>query len=335
MKNISVESPAQYLLRMLMPEDAAQIPELTRRVVGPSYVHDEVYHPNRLLRLNATGHLVTVVAVGPDGGLAGQCALERPELGPIAEIGEAMVLPEHRHHHLLDMMHGYLIDEAERLGLVGISADAVTHHVFSQCSNDKYGSVATGLMVGALPPSADHLEGIYPQRLSFLNYFKFLSAPAIAVTELPERHHTIVQRIYSRLGRDVEFRNSVLPDAFSLIEKVAAPARQRGTIKVHRAGADAAQMVETARRAMREESGIEAVFVELPLSEPGAAKVCEQLEARGFFFCGIKVGPPETGDVLRLQYVEPPIDFALIKIEGDFAKEVTAYVASERARTAH
>ncbi len=326
---------ADYVLRPLRSDDARLIPELTRRVVGEAYVHEEVYHPERLLKLNASGHLVTIVAVAPDGLLAGQCALERPDLGPIAEIGEAMVLPEHRHHHLLDQMHGYLVEEARRRNLLGISADAVTHHVFSQYSNDKYGSTPTGLMLGALPPTADHLEGVYPQRLSFLCYFKYLTTPAIAVTYLPERHHSIAQRIYGRLGRDIEFRHAALPDAFSLIEKIVAPSNQRGTIKVHRAGVDTADLVDTARREMREKSGVEAVFVEIPLAEPGVAQICEQLETRGFFFCGIKIGSAESGDWLRLQHLDAELDFTLIRIEGEFAKEISAYVGAERARTAN
>lgn len=326
--------PANYVLRPIQPDDARSIPELTRRVVGAEYIHEEVYHPKRLLELNASGHLVTVVAVAPDGLLAGQCALERPDLGPIAEIGEAMVLPEHRHHHLLDQMHGYLVEEARRRKLLGISADAVTHHVFSQYSNDKYGSTPTGLMLGALPPTADHLEGVYPQRLSFLSYFKYLTTPSMAVTYLPERHHAIAQRIYGRLGRDIEFRNAAMPDAFSLVEKTAAPANQRGTIKVHRPGVDSAELVDRARREMREAAGVEAVFVEIPIAEPGVAQICEQLETRGFFFCGIKIGPVESGDWLRLQHLDAALDFSLIKIEGEFAKEISAYVGAERSRTA-
>ncbi len=97
-------SAADYITRRLTPADALAIPELTNRVNGPGYIHAEVYHPQQLLNLNESGRLVSVVAVHKKDGVVGHSALERPDLGPIAETGEAMVLPEHQHHHLLDRM---------------------------------------------------------------------------------------------------------------------------------------------------------------------------------------------------------------------------------------
>src|SRR5579864_7469556 len=123
---------ADYFTRRLTPVDALSIPELTNRVNGPGYIHAEVYHPKQLLKLNESGRLVSIVAVHSRDGVVGHSALERPELEPIAETGEAMVLPEHQHHHLLDRMKVALDQEARKLRLAGIFGNAVTHHVFSQ-----------------------------------------------------------------------------------------------------------------------------------------------------------------------------------------------------------
>src|SRR5437016_14415296 len=126
-----------YTVRRLTPSDAASIPSLTVKVNGESYIHAEMYHPERLIRLNQSGELVSVVAIDEANEVVGHYALERPNLDRIAESGEAMVLPEHQHHHLLDRMRTVLEAEAMRERLTGIYGNTVTHHVFSQRTEER------------------------------------------------------------------------------------------------------------------------------------------------------------------------------------------------------
>src|SRR5262245_17009966 len=109
-----------YTIRRFRPEDAAGVTECVRKVYGGTYlVHPELYHPEQVVRLNERGQLVSLVALAPDGSVGGHYAIERPDLGPIGETGEAIVLPEHRHHHLLERMPAHLIDHRRRLGMAG------------------------------------------------------------------------------------------------------------------------------------------------------------------------------------------------------------------------
>src|SRR5579885_3044890 len=151
-------SSGDYQTRRLMPADALQIPELANIVNSPGYIHAEVYHPRQLLKLNECGKLVSVVAVHREHGVVGHSALERPDLGPIAETGEAMVLPDHRHHHLLDRMKVALEEEARKLGLAGVFGNAVTHHVFSQRTEERYNAHPTSFLLAASPATAHRLE---------------------------------------------------------------------------------------------------------------------------------------------------------------------------------
>ena len=75
--------------------------------------------PSRIAAQNLHEALLSIVAVGEDGRLAGHCALERNREGPVAEIGQAAVDPAHRGRGLLDRMKGALEREAQALGLVG------------------------------------------------------------------------------------------------------------------------------------------------------------------------------------------------------------------------
>src|SRR5579872_5481486 len=122
----------EYTVRRIRPEDAPGVVDCVRRVYGETYtVHPELYDAQKITALNEDGRLVSVVALN-NNEIVGHYALERPDLrSRIAESGEAMVLPEHQHHHLLEKMRVLLEEEAARLGLIGIFGRTVTNHVFS------------------------------------------------------------------------------------------------------------------------------------------------------------------------------------------------------------
>ncbi len=325
-------SAADYTTRRLTPADALAIPELTNRVNGPGYIHAEVYHPRRLLELNETGRLVSVVAVHRKDGVVGHSALERPNLEPIAETGEAMVLPEHQHHHLLDRMKVALNEEARKLGLAGVFGNAVTHHPFSQRTEERFGGHPASFLLAASPASAHRIEGSRPQRVSLISYFTYLSEPGGTVAHLPERHRGIVGRIYELLKRRVEFGRSAEPAGPAKISTSYDPATQQGHISLTEPGTDAAHQIDDARHGLLNNFGAEVIYLELPLDHPASAAVCEEAERLGFFFGGIAPQPPGSGDWLRLQFVKTPIDLGVLQIEGQFARELLAYIASERSR---
>jgi hypothetical protein len=76
-----------YTVRRLTPQVAESIPTLTERVNGAAYIHQEVYHPKTLVAMNETGERVSAVAIHEEAGVVGHYALERPDLGRIAETG--------------------------------------------------------------------------------------------------------------------------------------------------------------------------------------------------------------------------------------------------------
>ncbi len=323
-----------YSLHRLTPEYARAIPALTLRVNGPSYVHDEVYHPDRLLRLNLSGELVSVVALDSAAEVVGHSALERPKLSRIAETGEAMVLPEHRHHHLLDRMHGYLEGIAGALGVIGLSSDAVTHHIFSQRTCERFNSRPTGIVLGGLAPGADNLEGVYPQRLSFLEYFKYVIAPPPALAFAPEHHQGIIARILGGLGRKFSFGEHREAGQAGKIDCVMEPDNQRAKISVIQPGADSAAQICAATDRALNEDGAEEITVELPLGDPATPGIAIAVERRGFFFTGIKMRDPADGDLMRFQYLKNPLNFSLIKLDGAFAIELLKYIDEARRRVA-
>ena len=319
---------SNYSVRRLTAADAAQIPNLANQVNGPSYIHDEVYHPERMQKLNAGGRLISVVAVDNQQRVVGHCALERPNLELVPEIGEAMVLKEHRHHHLLDLMRQELEAEGQREALFAITGNAVTHHVFSQMSEERGGSRPIGFMLAASPPSAMRVD--YPQRISLLSYLKFLEqSPPAATIHVPDHHRAILGRIYQQAGRKFVHGAPAPAAGEGALKTSVDRASTRAHIRVTRPGRDSVAQILAARDSL---AGAEVIYAELPLAAPGCAQICQQLEERGAFFLGLASGEPHEGDSLRLHLHGPKIDPNLIKLNSDFARELLAYIVAERKR---
>jgi hypothetical protein len=301
-------------------------------VYGDSYVHPEVYHPDQVNRLNQTGELVSAVALDAGGQVVGHYALERPGLGAIAEEGEALVLPEHRHHHVMEALRGLLEEEAYRLRLTGLFGQAVTNHVFSQQVWERFDVRVCGLSLGASPRSLRNLAQPLPQRMSLLLGFKYLCPPASVAVYAPPQHRAICARIYDQLRVPVEFHDPGPAEGPEQVSVKNSPELREALIQVEQVGAETAAEVCRTRRALCETCGAEAVFLELPLAQAGTPELCQAVEQDGFFFSGIGPCFGAVGDVLRLQFLNVDLDFAVLQFHGLFAHELAAYVARERER---
>ena len=143
--------PQEYTIRRMQPDEAMQVSQLMYRAYGNSYLNEDVYYPDRVAALNASNTIISFVAVGADGRLAGHYALERDEPGPVVEGGQAVVDPAHRGRGLLDRMKDAALAEARRLQLVGVFADAVTVHTRTQQSDIKHGAHLTCVDLAIAP----------------------------------------------------------------------------------------------------------------------------------------------------------------------------------------
>jgi hypothetical protein len=307
---------------------------LVQKVYGDSYLHQELYRAERITELNQLGKLVSVVALSADSGVVGHYALERPELGQIAEEGEAMVHPEHRHHHLMEEMRGLLESEAHRLGLTGLFGQAVTNHVFTQRTVERYDLRLCGLSLGATPRSFHNMPKPLTQRMSLLLYFKYLRPPSKSVAYLPAHHQHIIKRIYDQFNLAVEYPEPAAPTGTGRITANFDSSLCEGMIRVEQIGAETAMELGRITRHMCLTASVETCFLELPLSQVGTPHLCHAAEQHGFFFSGIGPCFAADGDALRLQRLNVPLDTSQLQLESSFARELVSYVESERQRVA-
>lgn len=327
--------PTGYRVRRFEPSDAAGIVACFRQIYGDSYVHPELYDEVAICELNARGEQVSFVALCPAGNIVGHYAIERLEHGRIAETGEALVLPEHRHHQLMESMRTLLEEQAAELRLQGLFGNVVTNHVFSQRVVERFGEKPCAISLGWSPKTFRNMSQSLSQRMSEVVYFKHLQAADDTVAHLPARHRDWCLRIYEHFSVPVTPRDGEAPsDSRSGSLKVELRANLgRGYMRVLNVGGDSAAAIRDALEAAQQ-LGVEAMFLDLPVSEPGTPALCEQLESLGFFFSGLCPLFAPDGDAVRLQWLGVDLDESQLQLESDLAKELVAYIAEERRRVA-
>lgn len=332
------ELPAQeqtYQVRRLRFEDAPWVSRLVFRAYGYTYPIEDLYYPERLVKLNKAGRLVSAVVESASGEIVGHCALKRPTLGPIAEVGQAVVNPAHRGRKLLERMLGFLEQEANTDGVAGLAAAAVTSHVFSQKSTENLGWKVCGLLLGLLPQTLVFRklrDEPLLQRESCLLYFKYVKPPETGRIYAPAHHRELLQTIYGQLGIPMAFQAPGAINGVGHLEVKANSALGVGEILVRQIGTDTAAEVRQARRDLCDLAGAAVVYLQLPLSQPGAPEICRLAEQEGFFFSALCPGFAEEGDALRLQYLNTNMDLTQVRAASPWAQEMVAYVAAERAR---
>jgi hypothetical protein len=322
---------SKFMIRCFCCDDAAGVTRLVEDIYGDTYYPRDLYTPEQIVRLNAAEKLVSVVAVDPSRQVIGHYALERPDLGAVAEASDAIVAVGYRHHHLLENMRPLLREEAKRLGLTGLVGYPVTNHLFSQKAEEHFGSYPCGVALGLWPRSFHNMPEPMPQRMSFVIYFEYLN-PAAHVVHVAAPHREMLSRIYRQYGISHELcDNAPCVEAGEIVIE-HEPEVQTGTIRVRRAGIDTAAAVRQAREQLCDGCGAKAVTLELPLVQPETAEVCRAAQEDGFFFSGLGPAFAADGDALLMQFIVDDLDLSLIEIENPFAKELLAYAGTERAR---
>lgn len=326
----------QYTVRRMRPEEAVQVSQLMYRTYGNTYFNEDVYYPQRIAAQNEHQVLISVVAAAQDGRLAGHCALECNQPGPVAELGQAAVDPAHRGRGLLDRMKEALEGEAKSLQLAGWFADAVAVHTFTQQSNAHHGGHVCGIDLAVSPETEAfrNIAGQQPQRVSCVLYFHWLTQPQLRTVFVPPQHQEIVAAIYENLQCPVEFgqAGSPPPQQHGTLAVKMESGAALATIRAEQIGQDTALTIRHSIRQLVERSRAEAVVVELPLADAATADICQLLEADGLAFTGIGPHFSPHGDVLKLAYLVKPLAKEPIKSFEPFAGRLVEYALAEQKR---
>jgi hypothetical protein len=316
--------------------DSAAIARCFLAVYGHNYVHREVFSPHRYWRKVESGQVIPVVSRDARGEVIGHVALEREPGAVIAERGEAVVLPSYRGRHLLERMTERLTDEAVKLGLVGIYAEPVTTHTFSQRNDERAGMPTCAILLGAAPENLHSKDLPVPtagQRQSFLLTFRFLQSARPCEIIAPKEYLDVMSATYSRLGVRVSPGESRTPTELRSMTSITVNDGGYGRIRFETIGSNAA--IELAQALSDVDSlGARAVQLSAHIDDPGLPLLVDSARGLGLFFCGLAPAFSDGRDLLLMQRLSEPLDMNELQLFTDQTKELAAFIEQDRQSVA-
>ncbi len=326
----------KVILRLMRSDETVSLARLIYRVYGYTYPHEDIYYPEKFASLIESGLVTSCVAVNEKDEIVGHLGvfLETPE-DHVGESALAAVDPRYRGRGLFPQMKKMMMEEVASKGILGLYSRAVTVHVASQKSNVKMGAKETGFVLAHSPPTAI-FKKMKTEIADIRRTVALFYVPVVHDREqtvfLPYNHQKIISKIYkhSELPR---FFKKADPDNVNLaphshIHSHILPEMASAFLRVKEFGVD---FIDELRLQVRDlnERKTELIVLDLPLKDPGTARLCPEIEKMGFFFCGIM---PEylDGDSIRLQYLNNvTFDPESVDVYSEFAHEVFHYVVGE------
>src|SRR5262249_46752587 len=306
----------EFLIDLPHQSDAAAIARCFLEVYGHHYIHSDVFSPRRYWERVESGELIPVVARDEQREVIGHLALERESGAVVAERGEAVVLGAYRGHHLLERMTERLSEEACKQGLVGIYAEPLTIHTFSQRNDERAGMPVCAVLLGANPESFRPKDVACPtagQRQSYLRTFRFVQQPAARTIYAPAPYREMLLKIYAGLGVTASVAAPSAVIARESRTGIKVNDRGYGTIHFERIGPNVA--IELGQ-ALRDVQGLGASSMQLsgPLGDPGLPLLTDAARTLGFFFCGLGPAFAEGADIFLLQLLSEPLDTGKLQL---------------------
>ena len=325
---------------LLRPEQAIEVCRCIYDAYRYSYVNEHMYYPDRIVALNKSGDMISVVATTDSGEVAGHTALVFNDVTrDIADMAVAATKNKFRGQSVALRVGEYVTKEAQRRGLHGIFAEQVTVHTYTQRFCHKLGFGDCGFLL-AYSPATMAFSGIAeasPLRRSVVLGYKYLEQPMAAPVYVPPHHRPIIERIYAGLGVAMEVRESLhtlgaFPLATSELNVSVNPRRSVATIRVHVYGRDLATRLREEVLELRRQE-VRVIDVLLDMHEPRAGRVVEALEEYGFLFTGILPGGP-SGDRLILQYFNGvAVNYDGMLVEREATQQLLAYIRANDPQT--
>lgn len=190
-------STAPVSLRAMTPDDAIGVARCTYACYGYSVPDDYLYVPDRMREMLEGGLLEVCVGATADGEIVGCLTREVAQPGaPVGYLGEGMVDPRFRGHRLLEQMLAFVQRRTTDQDMLGLYAEAVTVHPFSQKSNLALGFTETGIQLADEAPTVvfKQINGAAASKrtATVLHFLKTGAAPERSVY-LPPQHGAMIQ----------------------------------------------------------------------------------------------------------------------------------------------
>lgn len=302
--------PVDYTIRPAQPHEAVEISRCAYLTYGYTY-EAYIYYPERIVELNQTGELRSLVAVSPTGTVMGHCALKFAQ-GRMdrAELGVLFVRPEYRGNNVGGALWQAAVELGRQLGLRSLFARSVTGHRASQKMAAHNGFHDCALFLSLFPREVNlkNLGGIQPGKMSGMWQWLKLAPARLRHIDPPLAWASIIRELYRRAEIPVEEGPPAAGASAPQLRDQRIPILNVALQEVVHIGPDPLAVVRwiisSVRRFCR--CKLDAIYLALALEERDAAVVAGECMREGFVFSGIMPDAFADGDALVLQYLNSP-----------------------------
>ncbi len=336
-KATSDESPARIprTIRLLEPGNLAEAIEIAQcayKTYGYGYFYPDIYYPEKLLRMNSDGTMVSMVAINDlTGDMMGHSAIKVNGKGDkVGEGAVSFVKPQYRGQDIFGELSDFRVRQARSMGLKALYTQAVMTHPASQKGSFKAGFIESGIVlavIAAVDWKGFSLTGA-PQRTSAMNTVLYLEDfPEVALYP-PANHAEMLGEIYAHQNRKVAFadapRSGEPEEKRSIVETGGIPSSQYACVRYASIGRDAAGVLLGQMRHLAR-SGIIHTSLHIPLQSPFTPMLCAEAEKLDFYFSGVCLDH-DGRDMLMLQHNNCEIDYERISTASDYGRRLLEYI---------
>jgi len=324
----------KFTVRRMKPGEAIAVSKCAYTTYGLTYVHEDIYFPERVRDMNIKGELISYVAFSDNNEIMGHLALEIEERDPnFPQLGMAFVNPKFQGHGCMKVMNTKMIEDAKKENFYGIYARGVTTHPFSQKVIGKFGFNDTAIFLSS--GVSREYKGIREdetRRESVVIMARYLHPLNEMIIYPPKKHFNIIKRIYDNLSLKPIFSDSIQKEITeknqSIIKVSIDNVNHVAIINVIEFGKDIIFEINNSLNDFCHKR-YETIYLNLKLSDPLTAKYFSEFEKMNFFFSGIMPGS-DNNDELVFQYLNNYIvDYDKVMIASDFGNELKEYIKSQ------
>jgi hypothetical protein len=331
--------PGEARIRLLRPEEAARLADAIRAAYGDSYDAEWVYDSHQVARRISEGLMISCIAESADGELLCHAAMTfRSPHDQVGHAGQAVTMPAARGHHLFTSVKRHLATIATKRGLAGMYSEVTAAHPYSQRANIELGAHETGFLLGWIPATVDNDAATatdavaQPKRQSVALFYLRTNTGSPHPVYAPPRHRDVAHQTITVCGLHARLADPPARarlQSRSTVHSHVLEGHNLAVLTVTEPGADLATHVAGVRDRLFA-SGIDALYVDLPLEMHATALVADELETLGVSYAGIFPNTRAHGDVIRLQSLNGVrIGAADVTVASDHGRQLLDYVLAD------
>ena len=305
----------EFDIHPLKEEEAIEVAQCIYDEFGYSYVSEMIYYPQQFYEACQRGEVYSLVAVTPEGEVAGHLALMLSKEFPgTAEMGIGVVKRKFRKYSIMNRLTSLIIHKAQHeLHLKAMYAHPVAYHTITQKMCNNYNLTACGF---AFHYSNDEFS---------TTFFGGKSRSNVACAMLPftnERRDIYlpdeVKPMIGEIIHNMKLNRQILvgtpPDASAkTIGTLSINKRMRvGKYFIEKTGADlGTELKQTMLTIKREKCAIAEIYINL--SDPAAPHAYQATKKHDFFCTGL-MPQSANGDYLMMEsLMNEVVDYEAVK----------------------